>query len=1775
MLQVRFSKPVFARSGDLSGAITVDPPLPGAIRLLDDHTLVLEPSQALAPSTNYHARMDSSKLDTHAFRMEGSAGTSFSTEPFAVKSLRLYYNWDLLHQNEVELVGECDFNYPVSEADFRRALAVSRQGETQGVSVEKGLLPTRYVFKVAGFTRQESAQTFKVTLAKGLLCENCGLGLAQDYESTISLDALPRFELADVQLHHEPGRSLVAVQFSLPVTEAEVKSHLSVARVTDSGKLVPVPFDVESEYAYAVISADFLPNVTYRIVVNEQMRCKTGRLIETTTAKDASGQLRRQDLSRDVQVQDAPPKVEFQDAGHYLPRDGSRLLAVRTTNLDGFTVTAFRVFKNNLVHYLRDSGLNGYDDGRYGMDLRSRELPVKGGQINEEITTQVDLARLYGGKLDGLYNVTVNSPQHDTSGRTWVLATDIGLVATRAGKDLWVQALSIGSLAPKPNVLVEVYSRENQVLHSGRTDLEGRLRIADIDATVDDMQPFLVVASDGEDLSFLHLNHNPLSVSRFDTGGDPVSKEGFEAFLSSDRGLYRPGDAVNLTSILRRFDLARADQPVELKVLNPEGKESLRVDLQPDAEGMATVQLPLKADAMTGEYQAVLALKGRDNPLTQAAFKVEEFIPNKITANIELPRSEAQSGGKIEYGVRVLHLFGAPAAALNVKTEVELVPGRFEHPDYPGYRFVDGSRDFTSETLRVPKGVTDGKGAYPVSLEIPTSILPGSMILGNVYAEVLDEGGRPVGAHATIRIHRYPYYLGLKSLVGNQVEPGTRVQLSLVAIDPGGKRQNLKGVPITVTRKRWYSVFRKHGWRGDFESSFYEEVVDARRVDIKGQASFGFVADKEGDYTVLLGDESGMRSSLDLTVQGRASGEEDEVAAANLKDPGTLVLKLDKNEYRSGDTAQVQVNAPFAGRLLLSEERDSVFERRSVLIPAGRSVVPLPVGAALNPNAYVVGLLLRKPSENLRQLPMVSFGVAPLAMDARDRKVDLGWAAPASVTSQQGLNVDLSTGEPGAKVVVAAVDEGILQIISFATPDPFAYFYRKRRLETQVSTFWDEVLPDLQRKEAVGGDEDEGFERRHLNPVAAQRVKSFARYSGVLTADAAGKVHVAFPTEDFQGEARVMAMAVKGSKFGSRAWHVKVADPIVLEAHLPRFLAPGDLFTMPVRVFNQTDKKAVISLSLQLSGPIEATGKPAEPLSIDPKAEKGVDLDLRAKGDAGVAVVQVTALTADGASYVKRTELAVRPGQPLSTDMLQGSLAPGAEVKLPVPGDFIPFGRLARIHLSANPLYEFIGALRYLVQYPYGCAEQMTSQAFPMLALKGSGLLGGAYNLASGSGGGDAKAEADVQAAIRALAKQQMPDGTFSLWPGGEGEAGYLSDYVSQFMLEAKRAGFDVDNQVLDRIRQRIGAIQVPSQAGRLDRSQQNVAERPIFDPYRFYLRALSGNPDREGMRAMLADQPRMRDLAVFDRCLLAMAFAETGDADSARRSLPKKEAVLGAKLYREAGGSWNSSQRDLAGYLLALARSGAGPGEMDPIVDEMRKRMKDGHFGSTQEDAWTFLALSQALKRYAAERPLRADWRLGQGPAQSLAAESTLLGDEQGLFGKTVTVTNRGDGPLAYTLLAEGTRLAAPTQEDSQGMSLRRVYRDEQGKEINLGSVTQGQLVVVTVEVACKRPVENLVVVDLLPAGFEVDNPRLQSQGRLGFDPPNHINAAYTDIRDDRILLFTQDAQDDLSFSYSVRAVSPGTFQVPALLAEAMYDPEIHGRFDYKDKLVVVPNRY
>jgi alpha-2-macroglobulin len=1554
------------------------------------------------------------------------------------------------------------------------------------------------------------------------------------------------------------------VLFSHPVSKDQLRAHLSVSP--------SLPLSIQTEYCYAVLKGDFKPNLSYTVYIQAGLRSVDGETMD-------------QPVTQTVYLRDAAPRVRFADRGRLIPLGADPIVAVKTTNLDDYRYDVHKVFRNNLVSFLKGSRRDyrsaryyrdeeEYDDGgdgdyRYnyevdewstdglGASVANGAVTVDGGRINEEVETTLNFAKWQSAPWKGLFTVEVRDQQGGSRDSRWFLATDLGLLAKRAGDDLWVQVLSLSKVLAQEGVRLSLVSDTNQVIEEQVTDSSGRAWFKNWKNNPYKFRPLVVVAERQGDWSFLRLDQGELNSSRFDVSGDAFSTSGWDGFLTSDRGLYRPGDTVHFTGVVRQADLSTPqDLPVRLKVWDTGGTEIARLPAKLSGDGMAVFKFPLRGDLTTGTYSATLELE-TGTALARTDFKMEEFIPNKIKAEV-LPRAKmAAAGEQLVFDVKVQHLFGAPASKLKVRSHVLLRDAVFKSKRWEGDRFSDDSRGFQGETLQVPDGETDDRGVYSAQLPIPLTVLPASMLEAVVYAEAFDTGGRPVGASSVVDVHRYPFYLGLKSKAGRQVSPGQKVALNYVAVTPAGKPVKVGTSQLIVKRKVWYSVFRRSGWSGrGYESSYYEETVLGKEIQVDGEGIYRFTPDKPGEYTVYLGNSESMRTSLTFVAVGLGSSpDEAQGAPTNLEAPERQSLSLSKKSYEPGEAPQLEVRAPFAGTLVVTVEREKVFSTRSFHVPAGLSVVDLPaVGNEHFPNAYVVGVLVRPPLESLRELPGVSFGVVPLVMDLKSREVALNWDAPKSVKSREGISLTLNTGAPGSKVVLAAVDEGILQIINFKTPDPFHHFYRKRGLTTETISLFDDVLPQLDRKNAVGGGDDSpAFASRHLNPVAAKRVKSYAQFSGILTADAKGNITFRFPTDQFHGEVRVMALAVEGRKFGASSYSVNVADPIVVEPSFPRFLAPLDLFDVPVLIYNKRETKQDLTVELQVEGPAHVDGDSIQKLTLPARGQKRLIFHAKAKNNAGKANFKVVAKDSEGEAYDVETELAVRPGNPLTTEVHYGELGSAKETTLKVPGGFIPQGQRMRLVTSSSPLLTFLRSLDYLLSYPYGCTEQVTSQAFPLLSFGDVGLLTGRF---SGRAG---ELQRFVQSAVDEVQARQLEDGSFAPWPSSTRRNDYLSNYASHFLIEAKRKGYDVKAETLSRIKKRIGAIEVFQKGGRLDRRKANtyVAD----STYVLFLKTLVGTPDLEMMN-------RFKNEHGHD-FYLSLAFSEIQDRGSALEVLPTVKLPDG--IQRKFWDDWFSPNKHAALYLLCLTRADPTSPKIRELVLEFGKRMKNGHFGTTHDNAWVFMALGEAVKTFGKYSPLDAVWKVQGGVEKPLKGETDSVVDRE-LSGHEVVVKNNGSLPMYYHLMAEGTRLESGKDTVSNGLSVSREYRDENGKTVNLDSVAQGELVVVTLKINCSKQLDNLVVVDLLPGGFEVDNPRLASRGRLGFDPPCSFNPAYQDFRDDRVILFSEQVDGDLEFSYSVRAVTPGKFLVPGLLAEAMYDPEIYGRYHENQTLNVAP---
>ncbi|MDD5492006.1 MAG: MG2 domain-containing protein, partial [bacterium] len=1713
IIRVAFSGPIISQVKEINQleCFDITPKIDGEYKMESDRTIVFIPASPLKPSTKYTVSLNTRNLKAASGKHLASGNKiTFNTELFKVANVKLFYLYDLARNVEKRVMGEISFNYPVEISDLQSNLQILHENEPIQVELERSSLPERFYFKTGLVSRAQKETQIECRIKKDLSCIGGAVPLADDFKQTVSLPAKEKLEVSDIKLWHEPGSTFITIMFNMPVSKDEAETHIS---------LIPyIPCEVQSEYCYTVLKANFQPNRTYEIRV-------------AAGTKSASGESLENERREFVRIEDLPASVKFANSGKILPLNGEMNIALKTVNLDQVNVSVEKVFKNNLIQFFRN--YYSYDDNDYysapmSSSVYNGSFKVDGGQINEEVTQYINLRKLQNLPYKGVFKVRVSDP-HEYYNRDsrWILCSDLGLIAKNSGDDLAVYVLAIKTLNALPGIKVKLISTTNQVMEEGSTDESGKVIFSRWQHNENGFIPYFLIAEKGEDWSFLKFDSSAMEQYGYDIGGEPYTQSGMEAFLTPERDLYRPGEKAYLTGIIRNKDFTTPPElPVRLIVTDPQGAEFARQEAKWNQNGVVSFTVDFPLSALTGHYQANLYRLDQMGTLGVTSFKVEDFIPDKLKVEINPQQTNIGPGEKLVFTVFGNQLFGAPAAGSKVTTSVRLVPRNFTHPKFTSYKFSN-EQEFSDETLNLGEGKLDNNGKLKYEVSLPF-LRPPSALNAYVYTEVFDSGGREVSGAVIIPVDAYPYYLGAKVTRLPIYTVGNTIKVDYVAIDPSGQLEKVKNVQLLVKRRVSYSIFKQNFWgRGNYESSSYEEVILQNVVEVDGRGSFSFKPDKPGSYKIYIGNEDSMCTSLLVNVTGPG------YQTFALESPEKLKIGLDKESYANGENAIVSVRAPFSGKLFLTVEREKVYYSQVVNITGNTAEISVPVTADYLPNVYITGLLVRTPEEDLKSLPMTSFGITPLYINKSTRTIDLSWDIQNEVEARTGIQVKLRVPSDTAErtnVILSAVDEGILQITNFKTPDPLNYFYRKKAMTTATYSIFNLVLPDLKaNKLALGGDggEDE-YERRHLNPIEAKKPKSLAIYSGILTPDQNGEIQYHFDTTGFNGQVRVMAMAVNGTKYGSGEKAVTVADPIVLLPNLPRFASPLDQFQIPVGVYNKTGKAGNFKVLIRTEGPVEITSGPEQAIFLDNKQQARVVFFARCKNEAGVATVYVTA---SGSGYRSdfQQELGVRPFTHLESVTNLGMLKPGQEKILQVPAGYIKFGQKIRLSMSSNPLIQYLACLDYLIGYPYGCAEQVTSKIFPLLYFKEIGLATGIF-------GSKANAvDMYVQAGIEKLEKMQLADGSFTMWPGGTESSPWISLYVSHALLEANRLGYKVNPRVLSRIRSYIIRPTVVTQnTGRLDRRDYNTSDPNYNNVYMIYLKALNGTPDKAAMQYL--STVRLQNLGEVDRALLSMSFSEIGDKANAVRVLaPDFKSLF---VYREQYGSFNSPIRNTAMYLSALAQADKNSPRVNDLIRYLGENMKNGRFGNTQECAWVFISLGKAFQ--ALDYDISTSLLANGQPYKDISGKNAMISDNT-LSGKTLTLKNTGAQNSYFSFLLEGTSLNKKATDSFNGIKISRKYLNRNGQEINLSNVAQGELVVVNISVEpMQKEIHNLVIVDLLPAGLEVENTRLASQGEIDFEPENGLVPAYQDIRDDRVLLFVDAVFNRQSFSYTARAVTP-----------------------------------
>jgi uncharacterized protein YfaS (alpha-2-macroglobulin family) len=1720
--------------------IEISPRTGGSWRWHGANVLRFTATRRLVAATEYSLDLDPERLLRAGQRFEGDARISVVTDRFQVDRVDVQEDSVSEGAGQVELSGTLRFNYPVAPEELGPRLELvdpdapdAGDSEPIALRLESPYQGTDIAFRAGPLAKGREERTLLLRVAADLTAADGNVPLGSDFTHEIALGSRERLVVRGYEARSGEESSTVELRFSSPVDPEIARSRLTLepalevrARAEGNRVLLSGAFELGRRYAL--------------------------RLPAGLPARDGSEL--QEDYAARLTLPDLPASVDFESSGMYLAARGAKRVAVESVNVREIHLTLERVYRNNVLYLFELQRHFMWNDraGRrriqraYGDRVLEKRMVV-GGERNRRTRTALDVEALLAESEDpepGLYRLVVAQPDRRWESRQrWILVTELGIVAKHSRDDLLVWVSQFSDLAPVAWARVRLLSDQNQVLAEGRTDPRGLLHLRGLSQRLGEERPAMLTVQRGDDWSFLPFEGTRIETAGLDVAG-ATPAAGYDGYLYGERDLYRPGETARGVAVLRDAALGTPPpMPAVLRHRDPRGDLRGETRLEIGEGGVAEWEVPFPEYALTGKHQ--FELRVGDAVVGRHALQVEEFVPDRIEVEIEPEARDGSApgpGDALAYAVRGAYLFGAPGADLAVETHVRLEKAPFVPPGRADFTFGNPRRKLEATELFRAEERLDADGLRRFELRVPENLRPPAALVARIQAHVRERGGRGVAAREQLAVHAYRQYVGLRRTREGYAEPGRPESFEYVVVTPEGVEAEPGRLEIQLYRDRYHSVLRRTpsgAWR--YESKSAPELLSERAVDGGGaRGSFEFTPEEYGSHRVVITD-SASGASTELRFHASGWG----FAPWALEDPGLVELELEREDHVPGGTARVQVRTPFPGRLLLTVERDHVLHQEIHTLEGNTATLTLPVRDDWRPNVFVTATLVRSAAEIEPGSAGRAFGAVPLEVDRARHRLVLDLEAPERVRSESPLELAVKT-RPGARVTLAAVDEGILQLAAQQTPDPFAHFYRRRALTVAAHDSFGLLFPEegTLGAAAAGGGALQARMQQFVRTAGIRRVTPVAFWSGVVVADDAGFARARFAVPAFQGALRVMAVAQRGADFGSSELRVHVRDPLILTPTPPRFLSLEEEAQLPVTLRNETGTVNEFTVALATEGPVDPVGETTRRLSLDAGEERTLYFAVSTgdrEGEVGLA------FTAEGGgeSARSRVALGIRAHLPARARSLVGSAAQ-RQVALdddPLTVGLREQGRRRSLRISPLPLLQLHGQLAALLRYPYGCLEQTTSRAFPLV------YIGALARELEPELFEEHDPDALVAAALARVAGMQRSDGGFSLWPGGQTTQRWASIYATHFLVEARRAGHQVPEWVLDPALDFL-ATEVRSVRG----SERGGLERAV---YALYVLARAERGDAAGMDFLR--EKRLRQLPRSARSMLAAAYAAHGRSDVIAELVSGLDAS--EEVRRETGGNFRSTTRDRA--LLLLSLLDARPD--DALVPELAARLaRDAELQtwSTQETAWALLALGQLGHRQSQRAPYAGELRVG---GESLGR----FGPETAVFdplpeGAVELLLDEGYGPGAafYALEVRGTPTDEGFRAESHGIELARELRNRDGGPLPPEGPAQGDLIQLRIRLRSESGrLENLVVQQLLPSGLEIENPRLASSEELSgkADKTPSLPLDHLDVRDDRLLLFSS-LPDTKRRSYTalLRAVVPGRFRLPPIQAEAMYDPAL-----------------
>ncbi|GMV92872.1 MAG: membrane protein [Candidatus Hydrogenedentota bacterium] len=1472
-----------------------------------------------------------------------------------------------------------------------------------------------------------------------------------------------------------------------------------------------------------------------------------------------------EDLSRTITTDKVPPFLGFgQDEKYYFPRRSGLNLPIDARGVREVRVSLHRMFPSNIAVAISD--INDGEPWYRFMESWSEFLTKNEMDVafspNRLTPTPLALDSLIPAGKQGVFALEVEdisplNPEQDEnaddyeyydydrraqSARKLILFTNIGVMSHWLDDELVVFAHDLYSLQPLDLAKVTVYSHKNQILGTTNTDAQGMAQLEPFDTALG--RPTVVVVEKGDDYTFLELQPRNDDITEQAVEMPPFDRDGYDAFLYADRELYRPGEPVHLRWIVRtNYGDALPNVPLMLTVTKPNGQELLNQPSTLSELGTGGMDIETQKSYPTGKYLATLKVPDTNSPLGTYSFSVEEFVPNRIKAEVTLAEEQWLAGQEYTIKVNAQHFFGAPAADRKSEAKIVLRPATFRPEQWKGFTFGNDS-EFATDIVSTGEGTTDASGdvTFPFTYEAPPNVsFPlNALVVGRVF----ELGGRAVAGTKEVTLFPSENCLGI---LANTPEGGRGVEVTVAAITPGGEPAALDTVKVTLEKQVWnYYVRRYYDYhQPNWSESF--EPIETREVSLtEGTGSTTFNFGSYGYYRVRVhSDATPQYSTLSFYSYG---GDVNLVDSAR---PSLIKLTLDKKSYTVGEEATVRIEAPFDGTGFVVVQGEEIQRIETVEIKDGAGTASFMLTRDQYPNVWIEATVVHAIKEGRDQVyPFSSFAMQSIEVEDPRRSIAITYPdLPEEIRPAQQAQFTVKTtdgdGNPASvEVTLAAVDEGIHSITGYKSPAPVEYLSRPRRADYRRAHYYDKVAYDFE-KTPIGGDLEALLGKRAA-AVDENWIKPVALWSGVVQTDADGLATVTMDVPEFSGQLRLVAVAASEKAAGAETSYVYVRRPYTLRTSMPRFLLPGDRSACRAVLFNNTDDPCTAALTWSSEGTlVDVTG--SQEVDVPAHGEASLLADFSAAEAIGQGAINwsVVFKDANGAELEKVEEHApvpVRTPAVYQTHHELHALKPGESVTIANTMFLDDARAMVDVTVSANPQFRLQEALKYVVGYPYGCVEQTTSRLMPMYLLKqNAGLVDMTLHK-------EQTLDMYIQSGIDRLFAMQTESGGLGFWPGAESPYRYGSIYALHFLTLVKNGReYKLPEKNLEALEKFVRRISEDWSGS----SQSSLYERA----YAIYVLSIGG--DLEAIKQI----GRFDDVTLprASRLLLAAALARnTQDTDRVKLYLSNTPSEPYAVT--EQGGTLNSDIRNTAVELFALQQIEGTEKERAEKAEILFAFLRDHRHGNTQETAFIVTALSGYLADLAKNADKAAATITGSAEGQ-LTANEVYHRTRDGAGG-TFTINNTGGS----TIFVNGTTGGIPENPDlspiAEKISVARSVFTSTGEPFGDSAYRQSDSYVIGIELKCDQDVENLVVADLIPAGFEIENPRLEPDAIPtgpfdGAATPSHL-----EIRDDRLVVaFDELERGTHKFYYIARAVTPGTYQYPAVEAECMYDASVHGR--------------